>query len=116
MSFARDGLFVSRQVHVMKWPDWFRRRPAPSLGTITARVQQGADGDVIIDVRGQTCPGYLLAINRAVEKLPPATRARLWITYPPCGEDVQAWCDARGLVLEGMETGEAMTVMTVYKP
>ncbi len=101
----------------MRWPDWFRRRErAPSLGTITARVESTADGEVIIDVRGQTCPGYLLAINRAVDDLPSATRARLWITYPPCGEDVQAWCDARGIVLEAIETGEAMTVMTVYKP
>jgi len=44
------------------------------------------NGTAIIDVRGQTCPGYLLAINKAVERLEPDTAAKLLITYPPCGK------------------------------
>ncbi len=91
----------------------FRRRHE---NTITARVEHTAPGEATIDVRGQTCPGYLLAINRAVDALPPATRARLLITYPPCGEDVQAWCTSRGIELVDIEPTEAMTVITVYKP
>ncbi len=84
--------------------------------TIFARVERTAPGEATIDVRGQTCPGYLLAINRAVDDLPPATRARLLITYPPCGEDVHAWCKSRGIELIDIEPGEGMTIITVYKP
>ncbi len=75
------------------WP--FRSRPVRR--TVQAQVTWRDDGVAVIDVRGQTCPGYLLAIHRAVEALPPDTEAELVISYPPCGSDVQAWCRERGI-------------------
>ena len=74
------------------WPFTRTRQPTG----IQAQSVDFVDGVAIIDVRGQTCPGYLLAINRAVEKLPAGTPAQLLITYPPCGdeckrEDIWVW-------------------------
>ena len=69
----------------------------------------------IIDVRGQTCPGYLLAINKAVESLTPDTSARLLITYPPCGEDVQAWAKERNIEYQGIEQENNMWVIRIRK-
>ncbi len=55
------------------------------------------DDDVaIIDVRGRTCPGYLLAINKVVGELNPKNKAKLLMTYLPCIEDVKAWCKGKG--------------------
>ena len=79
------------------WP--FRRKPP--IRTVQARTRW--QGQVaVIDVRGQTCPGYLLAIDRAVAALPPGTEARLLISYPPCGEDVKAWCREREIAFLGV--------------
>lgn len=86
-------------------------RSAPS--GIRAKQVSMTDGEAVIDVRGQTCPGYLLAINRAVDALPPGTPARLLITYPPCGDDVRAWCKARGIALLGLEARPDMTVVRI---
>ncbi|MGM0413294.1 MAG: sulfurtransferase TusA family protein [Pseudomonadota bacterium] len=79
------------------------RRPREAGGGIQAAVTPRADGTVTIDVRGQTCPGYLLAINRAMDSLEAGTAATLLVDYPPCGEDIQAWCSARGYRFEGVE-------------
>ncbi len=73
------------------------------------------DGTAIIDVRGQTCPGYLLAINRAVEGLSEGTRARLLITYPPCGDDVRAWCRKRDIAFLGIAQERGMWVIEIQK-
>jgi len=75
------------------------------------------DGRVAtVDVRGQTCPGYLLAINKAVESLDTDMEARLLITYPPCGEDVHAWCKEKKVEYKGLAQQDGMWVITVYKP
>ncbi len=58
---------------------------------------------VEVDVRGQTCPGYLLSIHRAVRGLPPGARVLLRISYPPCADDVRVWCKANGHRLESVE-------------
>jgi len=55
-----------------------------------------------IDVRGQTCPGYLLSIHRRMAALPPGARVRLLISYPPCADDVRVWCAANGHTLESV--------------
>ena len=68
------------------WP--FRK---PRQSSIGAKVSQ-RDGEVIVDVRGQTCPGYLLSINKAVATLPAHSRVTILTTYAPCGSDVEAWC------------------------
>ena len=61
------------------------------------------DGLTCIDMRGQTCPGYLLAINRETDKLPPTTEVALLITYPPCGDDIRAWCKGKDRQYQGVE-------------
>ena len=81
------------------WP-FRRQREKPE---IRANRVEMIDGEALIDVSGQTCPGYLLAINRAVDELPPGTTARLRITYPPCGNDVHAWCKEKGVTFLGMQ-------------
>jgi len=63
------------------WP--FSKRQTSTLEANSVHMENGT---AIIDVRGQTCPGYLLAINKAVERLEPDTAAKLLITYPPCGK------------------------------
>ena len=69
---------------------------------VSANAVLELEGTKVVDVRGQTCPGYLLAINRAMETFDPDTAVQLWITYPACGDDVQAWADSRGHVLHGI--------------
>lgn len=56
----------------------------------------------VVDVRGQTCPGYLLEINRAVADIGAGARIDLLVSYPPCGEDVRVWCAEKGHVLKEM--------------
>ena len=80
---------------------WGRRREV--LRGVSPNAVDDLDGEKVVDVRGQTCPGYLLAINRAMDSFPPGTPVRLWITYPACGDDVQAWANSRGHTLHGIE-------------
>ena len=60
-------------------------------------------GGWIVDVRGQTCPGYLLEIDRAVARIGAGARISLLISYPPCGDDVRVWCEQKGHALHGIE-------------
>ncbi|HKJ87932.1 MAG TPA: sulfurtransferase TusA family protein, partial [Gammaproteobacteria bacterium] len=76
------------------WP--LRRKGKSREKTIQAAVSAQPDGTTAIDVRGQTCPGYLLAINRAMDAMERGTTAKLLVDYPPCGDDVRAWCDEKG--------------------
>ena len=72
------------------------------VGVSPNEVLDSANGKVV-DVRGQTCPGYLLAINRAMETFAAGTSVELWITYPACGDDVHAWASSRGHTLHGID-------------
>ncbi len=92
------------------WP--FRRKPPGR----TVRASIRWEGRVaVIDVRGQTCPGYLLAIDRAVATLPDGTEARLLTSYPPCGEDVKAWCRERGIAFLDVVAEEGNWVVRIRK-
>ena len=73
------------------------------------------ENHVDIDVRGQTCPGYLLAINKVVDTLEKGTKAHLLITYPPCGDDVKAWCKERDIEYLGIFQQDAMWVIHIQK-
>lgn len=73
----------------------FRFFNKPKSTGIQANSIQYKNNKAIVDVRGQTCPGYLLAINKAVETIQPDTEIDLLISYPPCGDDVKAWCKER---------------------
>lgn len=92
------------------WPFSPKSPPVISANSVTME-----DGTAVIDVRGQTCPGYLLAINKAVETLDADTPARLLITYPPCGEDVKAWAKERHIEYLGMEQQTNMWVIHIRK-
>lgn len=93
------------------WP--FRRKPPRK--TIYAKITNNADGTVDIDVRGQTCPGYLLSINKAMDSLTEGTKAFLITTYAPCGDDVQAWCNEKGYTFAGMSQEDALWKIGVIK-
>lgn len=93
---------------------WLRRhrQQAP---TIHSEVSQRPDGATAIDVRGQTCPGYLLAINRAMDALATGTEAHLLVDYPPCGDDVKAWADERGYAFLGVTQADGVWHIRVRK-
>ena len=93
---------------------WPFNRKSTSSG-INASSINIVDGVAEIDVRGQTCPGYLLAINKAVESLENGTTAKLLITYPPCGEDVHAWCREKNIEYLGISESEGMWVIRIKK-
>ncbi len=78
-----------------------RRRHTP-VKTHSSRTRQ-ADGAWLVDVRGQTCPGYLLDINQHVDAIGTGARITLLISYPPCGDDVRAWCAEKGFTFHGIE-------------
>ena len=93
---------------------WFRSKDArPS--TIHSTVSRLPDGEAAIDVRGQTCPGYLLAINRAMDTLEAGTEARLLVDYPPCGDDVKAWADEKGYAFLGFTEVDGVWHIRVRK-
>ena len=93
------------------WP--FNKKVTTSR--INASSITVVDGVTEIDVRGQTCPGYLLAINKAVETLEKGAEAKLLITYPPCGDDVKAWCNEREIEYQGISEGDGMWVIKIKK-
>ncbi len=93
------------------WP--FRKRRAPA--GIRANSVVFEDGVAVIDVRGQTCPGYLLAINKAVDALAARQTAKLLISYPPCGDDVGAWCREKGVEFLGIEQTPGRWEITIRK-
>lgn len=93
------------------WP--FHKKA--SYKSIYATITDNADGSVNIDVRGQTCPGYLLAINKAMDSLEQGTRAFLITTYAPCGDDVHAWCNERGYTYAGMTQENNIWKISVIK-
>ncbi|MDH5370300.1 MAG: sulfurtransferase TusA family protein [Gammaproteobacteria bacterium] len=93
------------------WP-FSNKTTEPGIKPSSIKV---VNGITEIDVRGQTCPGYLLAINKAVETLDKGTTAKLLITYPPCGEDVKAWCRERKIEYIGLIQEEGMWVINIKK-
>lgn len=94
------------------WP--FKRKVVST--EIKARSITVVNGVTEIDVRGQTCPGYLLAINKAVETLGNGSEAKLLITYPPCGEDVKAWCREKKIEYLDLTEGKGMWIIRIKKP
>ncbi len=88
------------------WP--FKRKQQPKRSSIHAEVSFDEAGTALVDVRGQTCPGYLLAINNAVEPLPAGTTVQLIISYPPCGDDVHAWCKEKGVSFNGIDVDDGL--------
>lgn len=93
---------------------WFFRKKNIEA-TIQASSVEVIDGVVTIDVRGQTCPGYLLAINKEVDKLEDGSVAKLLITYAPCHDDVKAWCKERCIEFKNITKDDDMWTITIKK-
>lgn len=93
------------------WP-FGRNKHKPEIRANSVTME---NGEAVIDVRGQTCPGYLLAINKAVAQLAPGTTARLLISYPPCGEDVVHWCREREIEYLGTSSENGLWTVRIRK-
>ena len=93
---------------------WFRKRRRRERAAHSP-VRRLPGGAAAIDVRGQTGPGYLLAINRALDELAAGTEAHLLVDYPPCGDDVKAWTDEKGYVFLGLTRADGMWEIRVRK-
>ena len=62
---------------------WLGGEDASSAGARRVRTRVWREGkEWIVDVRGQSCPGYLLEIDRAVARIGPGARIHLLI--PEC--------------------------------
>jgi len=94
---------------------WFSKQGRDDYQTVTAKTSVEENGLVTIDVRGQTCPGYLLSINKEVAKLEVGTCARLLITYPPCGDDIKAWAKEKAVVFIDLQQQADMWIVNIKK-
>jgi TusA-related sulfurtransferase len=114
--YATRDYQARRGMGLFRWNPFSRnKQPAPA-GGIRPREVVRRDGEVIVDVSGQTCPGYLLAIHNAVDPLPKGARIKLLITYPPCGDDVSAWCKARDIeLLDVANGGDGTWIISLLK-
>ena len=83
--------------------------------SIKASSVEMIDGIVTIDVQGQTCPGYLLAINKEVDKLENGTDIELLISYAPCFEDVKVWCKERDIAFKNINDLGGMWKISIKK-
>lgn len=93
------------------WP--FTKNKIRANSGIQANTVKIEGGEATIDVRGQTCPGYLLAINKVVDKLDSGMNIKLLITYPPGNEDIKTWCKERHIEYVGLEEEGGMWVIRV---
>lgn len=98
---------------IFKW--LFVDSKIDSYKTISSTTSVDEKGVVTIDVRGQTCPGYLLSINLEVDKLVPNTLVRLLITYPPCGDDIKAWAKEKNLEFIDLQQNSEMWIISIRK-
>ncbi len=94
------------------WPFSTKQQPKPEIKANSVSI---VDGEAVVDVRGQTCPGYLLAINKAVEPLAVGTQVKLLLTYPPGGEDVNAWCREKRVEFIGITQENDIWVIRLKK-
>jgi len=76
--------------------NFFRSKTEKNTNGITPGGVTFVNGETMIDVSGQTCPGYLLSVNKAVSVLEKGSRICVMSTYPPCGEDVKSYCNQKG--------------------
>jgi tRNA 2-thiouridine synthesizing protein A len=78
-----------------------RRAPLKRLGLPRggARTQDGAMSEIVLDVKGMTCPLPVLRANRALRGMEPGARLRVLATDRAAVADFQAFC---------RETGHAM--------
>jgi len=83
--------------------------------TLGASIERDENGVVNVDVRGQTCPGYLLSINKAAGTLESGDKARLIITYPPCGDDVKTWCREKNIEFLGINQEDGAWYIDIQK-
>lgn len=76
--------------------------------TATERVEQGVAqaASRSVDARGQSCPGPLVTLARALRDVPAGEVVELLATDPGSWSDVPAWARLTGNELLGRERGE----------
>jgi len=100
----------------MSWLDRARAFFDGGTGAGARRaVERTGEGEYVVDVRGQTCPGYLLSINRHVDAIEAGARVTLLISYPPCGDDVRVWCAEKGHAFLGLEQRDGNYLVRIRK-
>ena len=76
--------------------NFLKKKSPAKINGIRANSVAVINGETVIDVSGQTCPGYILAVNKAVTEIEKGSNICVMSTYPPCGDDVKSYCDQKG--------------------
>jgi len=59
---------------------------------------------ITVDAKGQSCPGPLVSLAKALKHAPVAATFELLATDPGSKSDVPSWAELTGNVLESAET------------
>jgi tRNA 2-thiouridine synthesizing protein A len=59
---------------------------------------------ITVDAKGQSCPGPLVGLARAIKDAPQGATFELLATDPGSRSDVPSWAELTGNVLESAET------------
>ena len=61
---------------------------------------------ITVDAKGQSCPGPLVSLAKAIKDAPQGVTFELLVTDPGSRSDVPSWAELTGNVLESAETLE----------
>jgi tRNA 2-thiouridine synthesizing protein A len=61
---------------------------------------------ITVDAKGQSCPGPLVSLAKAIKDAPQGTTFELLATDPGSKSDVPSWAELTGNVLQSAETLE----------
>jgi tRNA 2-thiouridine synthesizing protein A len=59
---------------------------------------------ITVDAKGQSCPGPLVSLAKALKEAPSGVTFELLATDPGSRSDVPSWAELTGSVLESAET------------
>ena len=59
---------------------------------------------ITVDAKGQSCPGPLVSLAKAIKDAPQGVTFELLATDPGSNSDVPSWAELTGNVLENAET------------
>jgi tRNA 2-thiouridine synthesizing protein A len=59
---------------------------------------------ITVDAKGQSCPGPLVSLAKAIKNAPQGATFELLATDPGSKSDVPSWAELSGNVLESAET------------
>jgi len=93
------------------WP--FNKKPPQRSVKSKLLIQ---NEKVYIDVRGQSCPNFILSIQRALANIEPGIDTSLLFTYKPGNSDIRILCAARKVLVKSMVLTNGTWEMVVRKP